>query len=163
MLIQADLASVKTALREVVGAGEPLNPEVIEQVQKAWGLTLRDGFGQTETTLQIGNPPGPAAQARLDGPPDARLHGRARSTPSPASPPTRARSACRSPTGRSGLMVGYRDDDERTSDAMRDGYYHTGDVASRDEDGYITYVGPHRRRLQGLRLPHLPVRARVAC
>ncbi len=40
-----------------------------------------------------------------------------------------------------GLMVGYRDDDERTSDAMRDGYYHTGDVASRDEDGYITYVG----------------------
>ena len=40
-----------------------------------------------------------------------------------------------------GLMVGYRDDDERTSEAMRDGYYHTGDVASRDADGYITYVG----------------------
>jgi acetyl-CoA synthetase len=40
-----------------------------------------------------------------------------------------------------GLMVGYRDDDERTADAMRDGYYHTGDVATQDEDGYITYVG----------------------
>src|SRR3954447_6489355 len=58
MLIQADLGSVKTGLREVVGAGEPLNPEVIEQVHKAWGLTLRDGYGQTETTAQIGNPPG---------------------------------------------------------------------------------------------------------
>src|SRR3954466_14105099 len=58
MLIQADLASVQTGLREVVGAGEPLNPEVIEQVRKAWGLTLRDGYGQTETTASIGNPPG---------------------------------------------------------------------------------------------------------
>ncbi len=42
----------------MVGAGEPLNPEVIEQVRRAWGLTIRDGFGQTETTVQIGNPPG---------------------------------------------------------------------------------------------------------
>ena len=45
-------------LREVVGAGEPLNPEVIDRVRAAWGLTIRDGFGQTETTAQIGNPPG---------------------------------------------------------------------------------------------------------
>src|SRR5947209_15172436 len=58
MLIQADLGSARTRLREVVGAGEPLNPEIIEQVKRAWGLTLRDGYGQTETTAQIGNPPG---------------------------------------------------------------------------------------------------------
>jgi acetyl-CoA synthetase len=58
MLIQADLGAAKTSLREVVGAGEPLNPEIIEQVERAWGLTLRDGYGQTETTAQIGNPPG---------------------------------------------------------------------------------------------------------
>jgi len=60
MLIQEDLAARRGTLklRELIGAGEPLNPEVIEQVRAAWGLTIRDGFGQTETTAQIGNPPG---------------------------------------------------------------------------------------------------------
>jgi len=58
MLIQEDLKSCKTRLREVLAAGEPLNPEVIEQVEKAWGLTIRDFYGQTETTTQVGNPPG---------------------------------------------------------------------------------------------------------
>ena len=54
MLIQADLTQLATPPRKVVGAGEPLNPEVIEQVETAWGVQIRDGFGQTETTLQIG-------------------------------------------------------------------------------------------------------------
>ena len=45
-------------MREVLGAGEPLNPEVIDQVRAAWGLTIRDGYGQTETTLIVGNSPG---------------------------------------------------------------------------------------------------------
>ncbi|MEZ5609853.1 MAG: AMP-binding protein [Rhodocyclaceae bacterium] len=58
MLIQQNLAAYKTSLRELIGAGEPLNPEVIEQVERAWGITIRDGFGQTETTAQIGNLPG---------------------------------------------------------------------------------------------------------
>src|SRR5215218_2426709 len=55
MLIQADLSGLANPPTKVVGAGEPLNPEVIEQVEKAWGVRIRDGFGQTETTLQIGN------------------------------------------------------------------------------------------------------------
>ncbi len=50
MLVQQDLTSWQMSLRELVSAGEPLNPEVIEQVRQAWGLTIRDGFGQTETT-----------------------------------------------------------------------------------------------------------------
>ncbi len=58
MLINADLSGGPGSLREVVGAGEPLNPEVIEQVKRQWGLTIRDGYGQTETTAQIGNTPG---------------------------------------------------------------------------------------------------------
>ena len=58
MLVQEDMTAWKTSLREVCSAGEPLNPEVIEQVQAAWGLTVRDGYGQTETTLQVGNSPG---------------------------------------------------------------------------------------------------------
>lgn len=58
MLIQSDLGERPAGLREILGAGEPLNPDVITQVEKAWGLTIRDGFGQTETTLQVGNMPG---------------------------------------------------------------------------------------------------------
>ena len=61
-------------------AGEPLNPEVIEQVRKAWGITVRDGFGQTETTAQVGNPPGQPVKPGLDGPAAARLPGRRSST-----------------------------------------------------------------------------------
>ena len=58
MLVQADLSRLRTPPPTVVGAGEPLNPEVIEQVQRAWGVTIRDGFGQTETTVQVANTPG---------------------------------------------------------------------------------------------------------
>src|SRR4029434_1392975 len=58
MLIQESLGTYRVALREALSAGEPLNPEVIEQVQTAWGVTIRDGYGQTETTLQVGNSPG---------------------------------------------------------------------------------------------------------
>ena len=58
MLITEKLGDWKVKLRELASAGEPLNPEVIEQVRAAWGLTIRDGYGQTETTAQIGNPPG---------------------------------------------------------------------------------------------------------
>jgi acetyl-CoA synthetase len=140
MLIQADLGSARTQLREVVGAGEPLNPEVIERVQQAWGLTLRDGYGQTETTLQIGNTPGqrlkPGSMGRpLPGYPIALID------PVSGEPADEGEICIDLSQRPLGLMVGYRDDDERTSDAMRGGYYHTGDVASRDADGYITYVG----------------------
>ena len=60
MMIQEDLAAYKGRLkiRELIGAGEPLNPEIIEQLQNAWNITIRDGFGQTETTAEIGNTPG---------------------------------------------------------------------------------------------------------
>jgi acetyl-CoA synthetase len=58
MLVQSGLGAKPAGLREIVSAGEPLDPDVIAQVERAWGLTIRDGFGQTETTLQIGNTPG---------------------------------------------------------------------------------------------------------
>src|SRR3954471_16290469 len=136
MLIQADLASVQTQLREVVGAGEPLNPEIIERVQEAWGLTLRDGYGQTETTAQIGNTPGQRVKPGSMGRPlpgyDVVLVDPV--TGEPADEGEICLDLSQRPLG---LMVGYRDDEDRTSDAMRDGYYHTGDVASRDSEGYI--------------------------
>jgi len=69
MLIQADLSAVDVQIRECISAGEPLNPEVIEQVRSAWDVTIRDGYGQTETTAPDRQPARPAGEARLDGPP----------------------------------------------------------------------------------------------
>jgi acetyl-CoA synthetase len=140
MLIQADLRSAKTTLREVVGAGEPLNPEVIEQVKRAWGLPLRDGYGQTETTAQIGNPPGQPLKPGSMGRP---LPGYEIALVDPATgEPGDEGEICIDLSARpAALMTGYRDDAERNAEAMAGGYYHTGDVASRDADGYITYVG----------------------
>ena len=139
MLIQEDLRRWPVTLREVVGAGEPLNPEVIAQVRAAWGLTIRDGFGQTETTAQIGNPPGQPVKPGSMGRPlpgyDVALVG-------PDGTSCEEGEICLNLHSRPvGLMQAYLDDPEQTAQAMRDGYYHTGDVASRDEDGCLTYVG----------------------
>ena len=139
MLILEDLPKFKTGLREVISAGEPLNPEVIDQVRNAWGLTIRDGYGQTETTAQIGNPPGqalkPGSMGRpLPGYPIVLLDADGK----PADEGEICIDLARRPVP---LMDAYADDTEKTAEAMRDGYYHTGDVGSRDAEGYITYVG----------------------
>ena len=140
MLIQTDLAGWTLPLREVVGAGEPLNPEVIERVAKAWSITIRDGYGQTETTAQIGNSPGQPVRLGSMGRP---LPGYVVQMVDPATGvPGDEGEICLDLSRRPlGLMAGYRDDEQRTADAMRDGYYHTGDVGVRDADGYVTYVG----------------------
>ncbi|HEX6526244.1 MAG TPA: AMP-binding protein [Streptosporangiaceae bacterium] len=141
MLIQADLAAAEVrGLRECVAAGEPLNPEVIEQVRKAWGITVRDGFGQTETTAQVGNTPGSAVRPGSMGRP---LPGYQVVLVDPVTGSVgRDGEICLDLSQRPmGLMTGYLDDSALNAEAMRDGYYHTGDVASSDEDGYITYVG----------------------
>jgi acetyl-CoA synthetase len=139
MLIQQKLGDWPVKLREVVGAGEPLNPEVIEQVGQAWGLTLRDGFGQTETTCQVGNSPGLTVKPGSMGKP---LPGYPVVLLDPEGEPADEGEICLDLSRRPlGLMTAYRDDDERTADAMRGGHYHTGDVARRDGDGYLTYVG----------------------
>ena len=103
MLVQQDLSAWKTSLRELVSAGEPLNPEVIEHVRREWALTVRDGFGQTETTLQIGNSPGQPIKVGSMGRP---IPGFQITLVDPATDeerPTRARSAWPArPRGRSG-------------------------------------------------------------
>ena len=141
MLIQADLSAADVSvLRECVAAGEPLNPEVIEQVRKAWGITVRDGFGQTETTALVGNSPGQPVKAGSMGRP---LPGYPVVLVDPVTgEPGRDGEICLDLARRPlGLMTGYAGDAERAAEAMRGGYYHTGDVASQDDDGYITYVG----------------------
>ena len=139
MLVQQDLAAHQVSLREVIGAGEPLNAEIIAQVRAAWGLTIRDGFGQTETTALVGNSPG---QPVKDGSMGRPLPGYDVVLLDPEGNPAQEGEICLTLDPRPlGLMNGYRDSAERTAEVMAGGYYRTGDVAARDEDGYITYVG----------------------
>jgi acetyl-CoA synthetase len=139
MMIQEDLSAYKVHLREVVGAGEPLNPEIIERVKKAWNLTLRDGFGQTETTAQIANSP---SQPMKPGSMGRPLPGyRITLLDHDDNPAKEGELALILDPRPLGLMDGYVDDPSKTQEAMRGGHYRTGDVACIDDDGYFTYVG----------------------
>ncbi|MFF0434319.1 AMP-binding protein [Streptomyces sp. NPDC004327] len=141
MLIQADLGQLATPPREVVAAGEPLNPEVIESVRRAWGVTIRDGFGQTETAVQVSNSPGqPLKEGSMGRPsPGFRV---TLVDPVSGTPDVEEGEICLDlAAGPVGLMTGYHGDPERTAEAMAGGFYRTGDIGARDEDGYITYIG----------------------
>jgi acetyl-CoA synthetase len=139
MLILEDLKAYPVKLREMISAGEPLNPEVIEQVRAAWNITIRDGYGQTETTALVGNTPGqkvklgsmgrplpgydvvlldPEGNEGNDGEISLRLN------PRPV-----------------GLMAEYSDSAERKAASLGGDFYRTSDTASRDADGYFWYVG----------------------
>jgi acetyl-CoA synthetase len=138
MLVQEDLSATRVHLREAVAAGEPLNPEVIARIEQAWGLVIRDGYGQTETTLQIANTPGqaltpgsmghalPGYEVALLDPEDA-LVDEGELALSLAPPPL-------------GLMDGYLGEDGAVRPSGG-AWYRTGDVALRNPDGSFTYVG----------------------
>ena len=139
VLILEDLKSHAVRLRELVSAGEPLNPEVIEQVRSAWGLTIRDGYGQTETTCMIGNPPGQSVKIGAMGKPmpgywmalvDAE-----------GNEVEEGEIGVKLKRGASGLMSGYVDNPQRTAELLGGEYFRTSDVARRDADGYYWYVG----------------------
>ncbi|TFV94811.1 AMP-dependent synthetase [Oxalobacteraceae bacterium OM1] len=139
MFIQEDLRRYKVPLRELVGAGEPLNPEVIDQVHAAWGITIRDGFGQTETTAEVGNTPGqPVKPGSMGRPLPGYTIVLLDHDDAPVDTGEISIALDPRPIG---LMQGYEGDDARTGDAMRAGHYHTGDTASRDPDGYLFYIG----------------------
>lgn len=139
LFIQEDLAAYKVKLRALVGAGEPLNPEVITQVEKAWGLTIRDGYGQTETTAIVGNSPGQAVKSGSMGRPlpgfqVALLDGDGKEA-------EEGEIAIKLKPRPTSLMAGYKDDPEKMRKAEAEGWYRTGDVATRDADGYLCFVG----------------------
>jgi acetyl-CoA synthetase len=139
LFIQEKLASFKVSLREVCGAGEPLNPEVIDQVKAAWGLTIRDGYGQTETTALAGNSPGQKVKVGSMGRPLPGYHVRITDSDGHAAKEgeiTLLLGADRP----AGLMQGYQGDDGSLSGA--DGHlYRSGDVVFSDDEGYLTFVG----------------------
>ncbi len=139
MLILDDLTRQKVKVREALSAGEPLNPEVIERVRAAWGVTIRDGYGQTETTAQIGNSPGQKLKPGSMGRP---LPGyRIALLDEEGAPREEGEISIALDPRPAGLMAGYEGDPNLNDFVMRHGHYHTGDVAERDADGYITYVG----------------------
>jgi acetyl-CoA synthetase len=143
MLILEDLKSYPVKLRELVSAGEPLNPEVIEQVREAWGLTVRDGYGQTETTCQIGNPPGE----------EVKVGGMGKPLPGYRIDLLDADGNVCDGEGDEGeiairldprplpLMAGYLDNPEMSARLLGGSHYRTSDVATRDEGGTFWYVG----------------------
>ncbi len=142
MLILEDLRSYPVQLRELVSAGEPLNPEVIAQVREAWGLTVRDGYGQTETTCQIGNPPGEEVKVGGMGKPlpgyridllDAEGNA--------GSAEDEGEIAIRLDPRPLPLMAGYLDHPEASARLLGGSHYRTSDVATRDAEGTFWYVG----------------------
>src|SRR6476646_1772041 len=139
MLILENLGARPAALREIVSAGEPRNPEIIDRVERAWKITIRDGYGQTETSAQFGNSPGQTVRAGSMGRPlpgyrvallDAEGHlGDDGEIVLDLDPP---------PVG---LMPGYLEGSMPVAQAGGRRFYRTFDVAARDKDGYYWYVG----------------------
>jgi len=138
MLIQEELAAWPVRLKELISAGEPLNPEVIERVRAAWGLTIRDGYGQTETTALVGNTPAQKVKAGSMGRP---LPGYKVALLDYYGAPQKEAEICLTLASRpTGLMQGYQGDDGGVV-PVGGSAYRTGDVAAIDDDGYLTYVG----------------------
>jgi acetyl-CoA synthetase len=138
MLAQEDLSAYKVKFRELVSAGEPLNPEVIERVRDAWGITIRDGYGQTETTAQLGNSPAQPLKLGSVGRP---LPGYRLALMDIDDKEAEEGELCiRLDPPPLALMPGYQDDLGNVQ-YLSGPIYRTGDVMSCDSDGYFTFVG----------------------
>ena len=138
MLVTQELTDYKTRLREVVSAGEPLNPEIIVHVRAAWGLTVREGYGQTETTAVAGTSPAQLVKPASLGRP---LPGFKLFLSDHNGQQTNEGELCVALNPRPlGLMPGYQKDDG-TIAAVEGKMHRTGDVMSRDVDGYLKFVG----------------------
>ena len=144
MLIKQDLSKYDlSSIEHATTAGEALNPEVFYQFEKATGLRIAEGFGQTETTLTLANLTGGLLKPGSMGKPTPGYNidivdAEGNSVPTGENGEIVVRTDESVPCG---LFLGYHKDEEKTNSAWHDGMYHTGDVAWRDEDGYFWYVG----------------------
>jgi acetyl-CoA synthetase len=138
LIIQQHLANWRVCLREAVGAGEPLNPEVISKVEEAWDITIRDGYGQTETTLQIGNPPGAVVKPGSMGRPMPGY--RVALLDAAGNAAEEGEIALDLAARPLALMAGYQQEDGHFA-PITGGFYRTGDIARREADGGFVYVG----------------------
>ncbi len=144
MMIKQDLSKFDlSSIEHMTTAGEALNPEVFRQFEKATGLQIMEGFGQTETTVALANLAGTKARLGSMGKPvplyDIQLLD---ADNNPVQVGEVGEICINVKNGAPcGLFRGYYTDEEKTSECWHDGFYHTGDTAWRDEDGYFWYVG----------------------
>ncbi|MBQ6898560.1 MAG: AMP-binding protein [Clostridia bacterium] len=144
MLIKQDLSKYDlSSIRHATIAGEALNPEVFKQFEAATGLQLMEGFGQTETTLTIANligtTPKPGSMGKANPMYDIDII-KQDGTPAQLGENGEivVKTSDKIPCG---LFLGYYNQQEKTDEVWHDGYYHTGDLAWKDEDGHFWYVG----------------------
>jgi len=144
MLIKEDISKYDfSSVKHMTTAGEALNPEVYHQFEKLTGLQIMEGFGQTELTLAIANLMGGTHKLGSMGKPSPLydidiLDADGNPVPDGESGEIVVKTSEKVPNG---LFAGYYKDEEKTKEVYHDGYYHTGDVAWRDEDGFFWYVG----------------------
>ena len=144
MMIKQDISKYDlSSVKHMTTAGEALNPEVYRQFEKATGLQILEGFGQTESTMIIGNMIGDSHKIGSMGKPapiyDVSL---VDADGNPVAVGESGEIVVNVKDGAPcGLFTGYYGDKEKTAEVWHDGYYHTGDVAWRDEDGFYWYVG----------------------
>ena len=144
MMVKQDISKYDlSSVRHMTTAGEALNPEVYRQFEKATGLQILEGFGQSESTMIIGNMRGARHKLGSMGKPapiyDVDLmdaDGNMVATGETGEIVVNVKNGM--PCG---LFTGYYRDEEKTREVLHDGYYHTGDMAWRDEDGFYFYVG----------------------
>ena len=157
MLIKQDISQYDlSSIEHATTAGEALNPEVFYQFEKATGLRIAEGFGQTETTLTLANLTGAALKPGAMGKPvpgyDIDLvDADGNPVPDGENGEIVVRTSEKVPWR---LFLGYYRDQEKTDAAWHDGLYHTGDLAWRDEDGYFWYVGRADDVIKSSGYPH---------
>ena len=144
MMIKQDISQYDlSSIKHITTAGEALNPEVYRQFEKATGLQIMEGFGQTELTLMIANLMGNSHKLGSMGKPTPAydvdiLDPDGNPVPDGETGEIVVKTSDKVPCG---LFAGYYKNKEKTDEVWHDGYYHTGDTAWRDEDGFYWYVG----------------------
>lgn len=144
MMIKQDLSRFDlSTIEHMTTAGEALNPEVFRQFEKATGLQIMEGFGQSETTVALANLAGTKARLGSMGKPVPQYGIRLLDPDGNPVPMGEVGEICFdiSKGNPCGLFTGYYEDPEKTAECRHDGFYHTGDTAWQDEDGYFWYVG----------------------
>lgn len=132
-----------SSLQNVTTAGEALNPEIFEKFYRKTGMRIMEGFGQTETTLTVGNLVGMTPKPGSMGKPSPQYDVQIMSTDGKICKPSETGEVVISVKNGvpEGLFMGYYLDEKRTENVIYEGYYHTGDTAYMDDEGYLWYVG----------------------
>ncbi|WP_049922557.1 acyl-CoA synthetase [Halopiger djelfimassiliensis] len=141
MFANADLEAYDVGVRDALSAGEPLNREPIERIEEAWGVTPRDGYGQTETVALVTNYPGIDVKPGSMGKPAPGVGTTILDVDADAEVETGEIGEIAVPIDSPAIFDGYYEKPDLDEAKLSGEYYRTGDLASRDEDGYFFFEG----------------------